>query len=383
MDNINIKILERGVEEIIEEGHLKNELESGKKLRVKFGIDPTAPDLHLGHTVPLRKLKQFEEAGHQVVLIIGDFTATIGDPSGRSEERKPLSEKEVKTNMKKYLDQAAKVIDVKKAEVHYNSEWHKKGGLEAMLSIAKAASVQQVLERADFQKRMESGKNISLLETLYPVLQGYDSVKVASDVEIGGTDQKFNLLMGRRVQRHFNMKEQDIITLPLIEGTDGVRKMSKSFGNYIALEEKPGEIFGKLMSVPDNLIEKYFTLLTDNDPPSKNPYESKMTLAETITAMYHNESEAKKAKEEWISVFSKKELPENIQELRIKNKELRITDLLIAAGTSSKSEARRLVSQKAVEIDNEIKKDPEEILNLKGSEVLKIGKKKIFRIIIE
>lgn len=355
----------------------------GKKLRVKLGIDPTAPDIHLGHTVPLRKLRQFQDAGHQVVLIIGDFTATIGDPSGKSEERKPLSVGEAKANMKKYLEQAGKVINVKKAEIRYNSEWHKKEGSEAMLELARAASIQQVLRRADFQERLGGGGDVSLLEILYPIFQGYDSVKVKADVEIGGTDQKFNLLMGRRVQRHFGMAEQDIITLPLIEGTDGVRKMSKSYGNYIAVDEKPDEMFGKLMSVPDNLIEKYFVLLTEVDPPKNlGPYENKKLLARTIVGMYHGKKEAEKAEEKFIKTFSKKEAPEEMKELKIKNKEVGLINLLIEGGTLSKSEARRLILQNAVEINSQVKNNPNEILTLQGGEILKIGKHKFFKISI-
>jgi len=381
MDSKIKLILERGVEEIIERHHLEEALQSGKKLRVKFGIDPTAPNLHLGHTVPLRKLRQFQEAGHRVVLIIGDFTATIGDPSGRSEERKPLSEKEVKENMKKYLNEAGKVIDIKKTEIHYNSEWHKKEGLKAILSLAKAASVQQVLKRADFQKRMAAGKEISLLEAFYPLLQGYDSVKVRADVEIGGTDQKFNLLMGRQVQKYFNMKEQDIMMLPLIEGTDGVRKMSKSYGNYIAISEKSKEMFGKIMSIPDSLIEKYFLLLTDAEPQKNlGLYENKKRLARKIVAVYHGSKAATAAEEEFIKVFSKKEMVENFPELKVNNEQMEILEILIAAGIKSKSEARRLIDQKAVEINGEVKNNPKEIILLRGGETLKIGKKKFFKI---
>jgi tyrosyl-tRNA synthetase len=381
MDSKIKLILERGVEEIIERHHLEEALQSGKKLRVKFGIDPTAPNLHLGHTVPLRKLRQFQEAGHRVVLIIGDFTATIGDPSGRSEERKPLSEKEVKENMKKYLNEAGKVIDIKKTEIHYNSEWHKKEGLKAILSLAKAASVQQVLKRADFQKRIAAGKEISLLEAFYPLLQGYDSVKVRADVEIGGTDQKFNLLMGRQVQKYFNMKEQDIMMLPLIEGTDGVRKMSKSYGNYIAISEKSKEMFGKIMSIPDSLIEKYFLLLTDAElQKNLGPYENKKRLARKIVAVYHGSKAATAAEEEFIKVFSKKEMVENFPELKVNNEQMEILEILIAAGIKSKSEARRLIDQKAVEINGEVKNNPKEIILLRGGETLKIGKKKFFKI---
>ncbi|MEK7559735.1 MAG: tyrosine--tRNA ligase, partial [Patescibacteria group bacterium] len=236
------KILERGVEEVIEKSHLEAALKSGKKLIVKFGIDPTSPDLHLGHMVPLRKLRQFQEAGHKIVLIIGDFTATIGDPSGRSEERKPITSTEVKKNLKKYLLLANKVINIKKCKISFNSSWFEKTGIEKIIKLSRASSLQQILRRADFQERMNAGNDISMLELWYPLFQGYDSVRIKADVEIGGTDQKFNLLMGRRVQRYFGISEQDILTVSLIEGTDGTKKMSKSARNYIALDAKPNDM---------------------------------------------------------------------------------------------------------------------------------------------
>ncbi len=382
MDNKEVlikKTFTRGIEEIIDGVHFWNALNSGRKLRVKLGIDPTKPDIHLGHTVPLLKLREFQELGHQAVLIIGDFTAQIGDPSGQSAERQPLTEKEIKVNMKHYLDQAGKVINIKKTEVRYNSEWHGKS-LKDFLAVTKAVSISQIMKREDFQKRIDAGGDVTVLESLYAILQGYDSVMVKADVELGGADQKLNLLMGRRIQRYFKMPEQDIITMPLVEGTDGVRKMSKSYGNYIGLTEKPEEMFGKLMSIPDSLTAKYFTHFTEVEPPQGNPYEAKMLLAETVTKMYHGEKEAMKAKENWIKTFSKREMPEEIRELGIRNKELGILDLLIAAGVPSKSEARRLIAQKAVELDSKEKTDEKEVLRLNGGEILKIGKHRFFKI---
>jgi tyrosyl-tRNA synthetase len=264
--------------------------------------------------------------------------------------------------------------------VHYNSQWHGKG-LKHILNLAKVASVQQVLKRDDFKKRLMENVDITLLEILYPLLQGYDSVAVKADVEIGGTDQKFNLLMGRRVQRHFGLKEQDILIMPLIEGTDGVRKMSKSYGNYIAINEKPNEMFGKIMSIPDSLIEKYFLLLTDAEPQKNlGPYENKKTLAWEIVAAYYGGKTATAAEEEFIKVFSKKEMAENFPELKVNNEQMEILAILIAAGIKSKSEARRLIDQKAVEINGEVKNNPKEIILLHGGEILKIGKKKFFKI---
>ena len=380
-ENLIQEILERGVEEIIEKESLIKKLHSGKKLRVKFGIDPTKPDIHLGHTVPLLKLREFQKLGHQAVLIIGDFTAQIGDPSGQNAERKQLSESEVKFNMKNYLRQAGKIIDIQKTEIQYNSKWHKRS-LKEFLNVTKAVTISQIMKREDFEKRIQAGGEVTVLEALYAILQGYDSVMVRADVEIGGADQKLNLLMGRRIQKYFQMPPQDIITLPLIEGTDGVRKMSKSYNNYIGVLEKPSEMFGKLMSIPDSLIDKYFILLTDINPPKiNNPYEKKLILAETIVKMYHLEKEAQKAKEEFIKIFSKKETPENIPTLKLKDKELTLVELLLEANVQSKSEAKRLISQKAVKINNKVKFNPEEKIKLEGGEILKIGKRKFFKII--
>ncbi|MBI2037050.1 MAG: tyrosine--tRNA ligase [Candidatus Liptonbacteria bacterium] len=375
-------ILSRGVAEVIDHDHLDQALRSGKRLRVKFGVDPTAPDLHLGHTVPLRKLRQFQDAGHKAVLIIGDFTAAIGDPSGRSETRKPLTEKEVKQNMRAYLAQAAKAIDVKKAEVRWNSEWHRKEGSAAMLELAAASTIQQVLERADFKKRLDEQQDISVLEMLYPLFQGYDSVKVRADVEIGGTDQKFNLLMGRRVQRHFGLPEQDVMTLPLLEGTDGIRKMSKSFGNVIPLRAAPNDMFGKVMAVPDALIGKYFELLTDSAPErTLQPRDAKLLLARTIVGIYHGAGAGKAAEEEFVRVFSRKELPRQLPEIRLPAADMTVVEAVLASGTTkSRSEARRLVMQGAVRVNNEVKKDPDARMRFSGGEVLKIGKRHFVKV---
>jgi len=382
------ELLTRGVDEIIVEEHLRKELASGKKLRIKFGIDPTAPDLHLGHTVPLRKLRTFQELGHQAVLIIGDFTATIGDPSGRSEQRKQLSKKEVKKNLKTYLTQAKKVLDLDRVEIHYNSEWFAKEGLMKFYELTSKVTIQRAIERDDFQKRLAENKDVSTLEILYPLFQGYDSVKVRADVEIGGKDQKFNLLMGRRVQRGYNIKEQDIMTVWLIEGTDGTRKMSKSFGNYIGLTEKPELMFGKVMSIPDSLIIKYFQALTDvsGDEIKKmekdlnigvNPRDLKMRLAREIVTMYHSELVAKKAEENFIKTFSKGEVPEDIKEIKVKSKN--IIDVLVESGLcSSKSDARRNLEQGGVSVDSEVIKDLN--FEVKSGAVIKKGKRHFVRV---
>ena len=304
-------LLTRGVVEVIEKEHFQTVLHSGRKLRVKFGIDPTAPDLHLGHTVPLRKLLQFQDAGHKAVLIIGDFTAKIGDPSGRDKTRPQLSDLEIKKNLKTYLAQAKKVLDLKKTEIHNNSEWFKDNP-KLLLELMSQMSMERIMERDDFQKRIRAGQEVTMLEGLYPILQGYDSVAVRADVEIGGGDQKFNLLMGRRLQRKYGQPEQDVVMLPLLEGVDGVQKMSKSLGNYIGLTEKPEMMFGKIMSVPDELVLKYIELLTDlpldkmGGLVKKDPRGAKMELARELVKMYHGEKAAAKAEEEFIRVVSKK-----------------------------------------------------------------------------
>ena len=308
-------LLTRGAAEVIEKEHLEQALRGSpstmlraRKLRVKFGIDPTAPDLHLGHTVLLRKLRQFQDAGHKAILIIGDFTAKIGDPSGRDKTRSPLSDKEIKNNFKTYLNQAGKVLDVKKAEIRHNSEWFGKNQ-ELILELASKMSMERVLEREDFQKRIRAGQEVTMLEALYPILQGYDSVAVKSDVEIGGNDQKFNLLLGRELQRDYGQEEQVIMLLPLLEGTDGIHKMSKSLGNYIGINESPDELFGKIMSIPDILIAKYFTALTpisdeeidkieaDINSGEINPRDAKILLSFEIVKTYHGEKKAKEAAE--------------------------------------------------------------------------------------
>ncbi len=387
------EILTRGVEEIIERESFVRRLNSGKKLRIKFGIDPTAPDIHLGHTVPLRKLKQFQELGHKIVLIIGDFTATIGDPSGRSEIRKPLTKKDVANNLKKYLVQAGKIIDIKKTEIHYNGKWFVKEGIIPILELSRAGSIQQVLRRADFRKRIDEGKDISLLEILYPLFQGYDSVKVKADAEIGGTDQKFNLLMGRRVQRYYKMPEQDIMTVSLLEGIDGVKKMSKSYGNYVAVDDAPNDMFNKIMRLPDNLIIKYFLLLTDVSEKEiekmksdiktdgLNPRDAKSRLAREIISFYHGATAAKKAEDEFNKVFKKKELPSKMPTVNISQKNIGILDLLIKTKLApSKSEARRLVIQNGVKINGKIENDWQKIIEVKKGMSIQAGKRKFVKI---
>lgn len=372
-------ILSRGVEEVIILKSLEKRLESGKKLRVKLGIDPTAPDIHLGHSVVLRKLRQFQDAGHKAVLIIGDFTAQIGDPSGRNKERPPLTEKEVKENMRGYLAEAGKILDIKKAEIRKNSEWHKKMGFRELAGLLSDFSAQQILEREDFSARMKERKPLWMHELLYPALQAYDSVIMKADVELGGTDQKFNLLAGRQLMEKRGLLPQDVLMTPLIEGTDGSKKMSKSAGNYISLSASPADMFGKIMSVPDSLIPKYFELLTDRDMTEPDPYRAKLILAETLTEMYHGTKNAEKAKEHFVGAFSKRIVPDDIPSFSLSQKKMKLSDFLVRAGISSKSEARRLILQNAIQINQETVFLDDEIVFAPG-DVVKIGKKKFLRI---
>lgn len=380
-------LLARNVQEVIEKDHLQKMLLSGKKLRVKMGIDPTSPDLHLGHAVILRKLREFQELGHRVVLIIGDFTGKIGDPSERSETRKPLEDAEVKKNMKSYLSQAGKVIDIKKAEIVHNSQWFLKEGIQKMIELAMASTIQQVLRRADFKKRLEEDSDITFLELLYPLFQGYDSLMVKADVELGGTDQKFNLLMGRRVQRHFGMKEQDVLMVPLLEGLDGVRKMSKSFGNYIGLNETSNSMFGKIMSLPDQLTSKYFYFCTEIEgdeiaglEKKLNPKELKERLAFEVVKIYHGENQAHTSKSDFIQLFSKREAPKDLPVLKTK-KEISVADLVLASRVfTSKAQAWRLIEQGGFSVNEKQKMNPREVLKFRGGEVVKIGKKNFYRI---
>jgi len=358
---------------------------------VKLGIDPTAPDLHLGHAVVLRKLRDFQNLGHKAVLIIGDFTGTIGDPSGRSRERVALGEKEITRNMKEYLTQAGKVIDIKKAEIRHNSEWLAKD-VKDILELAKAGTVRQVMQREDFRERIDEG--LTILETLYPLLQGYDSVKVRADLELGGSDQLLNLLMGRQVQRHFGVKEQDILTVPLIEGTDGVKKMSKSENNYIGLSDKPADMFGKAMSINDDMILKYFALCTDVSSKQladiekslkgrgTNPRDVKARLAYEIVTLYHGEEAAGEAETEFNKVFQGKKLPTRIPVKNIKKDKVELDELIVLSHSAkSKSEARRLVEQGAVKVDYARAKDPKEKIKIPTKGILlQVGKRKFVRI---
>jgi len=378
------EVLTRGVDEVINRQHLEKRLKSAEKLRIKFGIDPTGSELHLGHSVPFRKLRQFQDLGHKIIFLIGDYTATIGDPSGRFEARKPLAEKQIKDNMKDYISQAGKILNIKKVEIRYNSEWYKKKNALFLFDLTSRFTIARVMERDDFKKRIKEDVDISVLEILYPLMQGYDSVELKADVEIGGRDQKFNLLMGRKVQKRYGQPKQDIVMVPLLEGTDGVRKMSKSYNNYIGLTEFSGKMYGKIMSIPDSLISNYFKLLTDISLPKKskiNPRDAKARLAREIVAMYHSKKEAEKAEKEFNKVFKEKGLPTKIPGVKINRKKINILDLLVKAKlVSSKAEAKRLILQKGVKINSKIQEDWKAIIETKKDLVIQVGKRRFAKI---
>jgi tyrosyl-tRNA synthetase len=381
----DLEIIRRGTVEVISLEELKKKLNRRKPLRVKFGADPTAPDIHLGHTVVLEKLKQFQDLGHHIVFIIGDFTARIGDPSERSEARKPLTTEEIEKNAKTYRKQVFKILDKEKTEVLFNSRWFDKMSLSDILKLSSHSTVAQMLARADFKERFTREIDISLLEFIYPLLQAYDSIKVKADVEIGGTDQKFNLLMGRQLQRDFNQDPQVIITMPLLEGIDGVKKMSKSYGNYVGITEPPGEMFGKIMSISDQLMVKYYELLTEENLAKvrkMRPRRAKAELAKKIVQKYYGQAEAKEAEQEFEKVFVRRDFPDKIKEIRIPEKKIWVVDLLVKAGLStSKNEAKRMIAQGGVKINQKRIEDCDIDLLMDKEYIVQVGKRKFRRII--
>ena len=362
-----LDFLKKGTVDLIREEDLKAKLERSAKtrkpLRVKLGVDPTSPDIHLGHTVVVRKLKAFQDLGHTVIYLIGDFTAMIGDPSGRNVTRPPLSREEIDVNAKTYRDQVLKLLDHDKTEFRYNSEWMDKFDAADFIKLAARTTVKQILERDDFEKRINEQKPISLHELLYPLVQGYDSVALESDVELGGTDQKFNLLSGRNLQREYQQEPQVVITTPLLEGLDGVQKMSKSYGNYIGIDEPANEMFGKVMSISDELMWKYYELLTDLSPSEisnlrsdiekgENPRNIKVRLAKLIITDFHSQADADSAEEEFNRRFVQKEVPDDIEERSLAAGSYNLAQLLADTGlASSKGEARRLVEQGGVRVN--------------------------------
>ena len=397
--------LRKGTTEIIREQELRAKLEksakTGKPLRVKLGADPTAPDIHLGHTVVIRKLRAFQELGHTVIFLIGDFTGLIGDPSGKSATRPQLTREEIAANAETYKRQIFKLLDPEKTEIRFNSEWMDKLGSDGFIRLASHVTVKQILERDDFAKRLTEEKPIALHELLYPLTQAYDSVALEADVELGGTDQKFNLLMGRNVQREYSQEAQVAVITPLLEGTDGVQKMSKSLGNYIGINELPAEIFGKVMSISDDLMWRYYELLTDftteriadlkvavRDGVS-NPRDIKAGLAKMIINDFHSREDAERAEEEFIKRFRNKETPDDVEERVVSSNQpngWELTSLLVTVGLAeSKAEARRLVQQGGVSVDGERQAIVNSITNWKPgtTALLKVGKRRFVRVRFE
>ena len=385
------EILTKGVEEIFEKESLLEKLQSGKQLRIKFGIDPTGPKIHIGRAILFWKLRDFQKLGHKIVLIIGDFTAQIGDASDKQAMRKPLSSKEIKQNMKDYAKQIGKILDMKKVEAHYNSEWFNKMKVKDFVSLQMLFTAQQTIQRRNFKERWDGGKPIGLHELDYPLFQGYDSVMVKADVEIGGSDQLFNLKTGREIQKFFKQNQQDIITFKMLNGLDG-RKMSTSWGNIITIVDQPADTFGKIMSMKDELITEYFELatkLSKNEISEikklENPRDQKAILAKEIVKMYHGKAEAEKAEEEFNKVFRDKELPSDMPVFKTDRKNYPILDLLFDSKlVSSKNEAKRLIEQNAVEIisnENKTKvSDWKKEINLENEMVIKVGNRRFVKI---
>lgn len=391
-------ILKRGCDEIINENEFKKKLEksisTNMPLRVKLGIDPSGTDLHLGHAVPLRKLKQFQDLGHQVYFLIGTFTGRIGDPTGKSETRKMLSAEQVQENIKTYLEQVSLILDLDKINVVYNADWLEKLTLEDVLKLLSQFTVSQMISREDFAKRLSENKPVSLIEFMYPILQGYDSVELKADVELGATEQKFNLLRGRDLQKNAGQEQQICMIMPILEGLDGVEKMSKSLNNYIGVKDTPNDMFGKIMSVSDELMYRYYEVITeisqeeitkmkeDINKGILHPMEAKKRLGEEVVKIYHNEEEGKKARDWFENVFSKKNLDVDLPEIELDYKETGVIDLLVKETglLSSTSEARRLIEQGGFKINDEPVKDVKAAVNIQSGMIIRAGKKKIVKV---
>ncbi len=388
-----LSLLKRGVDEVLVEDELVKKLESGKQLRVKTGFDPTAPDLHLGHTVLINKMRQFQELGHEVIFLIGDFTGMIGDPTGKNVTRKPLTDEQIVQNAQTYQDQIFKILDPDNTIIEFNSKWMTQLGSAGLIKLAAQHTVARMLERDDFNKRYAGGQPIAIHEFLYPLVQGYDSVALKADVELGGTDQKFNLLVGRELQKHYQQAPQVVMTMPLLEGLDGVQKMSKSLDNYIGITDEPNEMFGKLMSISDELMWRYFELLSfvsekviggykrDIDQ-GKNPRDIKFLLAQEIVARFHSDIQATAAQEAFIVRFQKGAIPDDIEELTLNiGESLAIANVLKQANlVSSTSDGMRMIKQGAVKVDGEKVADPRLIIDTAVSAVFQVGKRKMAKI---
>ena len=385
--------IKRGSDEILIEEELVERLKTGKPLKIKAGFDPTAPDLHLGHTVLINKLRAFQNLGHEVIFLIGDFTALIGDPTGKNVTRKPLSQEQVLDNAKTYQEQVFKILDPAKTTIRFNSEWFNEIGAAGMIKLAASQTVARMLERDDFKKRYANGQPIAIHEFLYPLVQGWDSVALEADVELGGTDQRFNLLMGRELQKDQGQKQQTVLMMPLLEGLDGVQKMSKSLNNYIGITDSPTEMFGKVMSISDDLMWRYYELLsfkpldevarlkTDIED-GKNPRDVKIALAQELIARFHSEADAEAALQDFIQRFQKNAIPDDMPELEIELGEgIAIGNLLKQANlVGSTSDAMRMIKQGAVKIDGEKVSDTRLLISEKGEAVYQMGKRKFARI---
>ena len=392
-----IEVIQQGAEEIIPLEGLKKKLDSSQKnnkpLVVKLGCDPSRPDLHIGHAVVLRKLRQFQDLGHQAVLVIGDFTAMIGDPSGRNKTRPQLTLEEAKSNAQSYMEQAKIILDIDSLKICYNAQWLNSMNFSDVVELASKYTVARMMERDDFEKRFRSEISITIHEFLYPLAQAMDSVHLKADIELGGTDQKFNLLVGRDIQREYGQDPQVILTVPLMEGTDGVEKMSKSYDNHIGITDSPDEMYGKTLSIPDNMIEKYFLLAANADEKKMdevkkslsdtqvNPRDIKRELARKIVEIYHSENLAKKAEETFDKIFIKKDIPEDMPEVKLDEDTLIVDVLTLYALATSKSEARRLIEQGAVKINDQKCIDRDQIIKKDESLVIKVGKRRFLKII--
>ena len=394
---MTVEYFKRGIDRLETEAELQAKLErsqkTGKPLRVKLGIDASGPDIHLGFAVPLRKLRQFQDAGHLAVLIIGDFTGSIGDPSGRSKTRPQLTDEQIQSNMERYKEQVFKILLPDRCEFRYNSEWSKPMGGADIIKLAAKYTVARLIEREDFKKRLAAGDPIHVHELLYPLFQGYDSVAVKADIEIGGADQYWNLLVGRELQREFGQEPQIVLTMPLLVGLDGVQKMSKSYGNYVGITDSPREMFGKLMSIPDALILNYIELCTDRPEPElaafkqrlsagENPRNIKVELAKDIITIYHSRAAADEASAEFDRIFRDKQLPDEMPEFKVPAAGANIIDLVVTAGLlPSKTEARRKLIEGAFYLDNQRLTDAALLVKVTAPTVLKVGKRRFLRLI--
>ncbi len=388
-----IQFIKKGSVDLIREDDLRRKLEhsakTGKPLRVKLGADPTAPDIHIGHTVVIRKLRAFQELGHTAIFLIGSFTGMIGDPSGKNATRPPLSREEIDANAETYKTQIFKLLDPEKTEIRFNSEWMDKFDAADFVRLCSRVTVKQILERADFEKRLKEERPISLHELLYPLVQGYDSVALESDVELGGTDQKFNLMVGRNLQREYSQDPQVIITTPLLEGLDGVNKMSKSLNNYIGIDESPTEMFGKVMSVSDDLMWRYFELLTDKTPAEiermrtggENPRNFKVELAKSIIADFHSAQAAREAEDEFNRRFVQKEIPDEIESTTIAAGKYNLADLMAQTGlAASRKEAKRLIEQGGVKLNGEKASNSGAEIDVDSEVLIQVGKRRFLKI---